>query len=94
MSRSEKQARSDRNKLRAFAKELMEEWAEHFALDGGDIQELALKHGLLVEVEMTELCGELCECAEAGDFPQTCNRFSSILTGNQKDPRPSVKETT
>jgi hypothetical protein len=41
-------------------------------VDGGTIQDAAVKYGLLVEREVTEPCGETCTCAEVTDFPTTC----------------------
>lgn len=41
-------------------------------VDGGFVQDMAAKFGLLVEREVTESCGENCACAEVGDFPQNC----------------------
>jgi hypothetical protein len=41
-------------------------------VDGSDMQELAAKHGLIVEREVTERCGESCECAEIGEIPGKC----------------------
>lgn len=43
--------------------------------DGGDIQELGERYGLLVPHTVTEPCGEYCSCAEWDDFPQTCYRI-------------------
>jgi hypothetical protein len=46
-------------------------------MDGGDFQELAAKHGVLVEVTATEPCGSQgsCSCEESGvGFPTTCFR--------------------
>lgn len=45
-------------------------------LDGGWLQDKAEEFGLLVLVEVTERCGEHCRCAEYGDFPQECLRYS------------------
>jgi hypothetical protein len=49
------------------------------SLDGGDIQDIAEACGLLVPTEVTAACGEACRCAEYGDFPQTCFRYSPAL---------------
>lgn len=46
-------------------------------VDGGWLQEEAVKLGLLVSVHVTEPCGEGCRCAEYGDFPQDCLRQST-----------------
>lgn len=46
-------------------------------LDGGSAQDKAEALGLLVRVEVTEPCSdEYCSCAEYGDFPQSCLRYS------------------
>jgi hypothetical protein len=44
-------------------------------LDGGDVQDLAEKTGVLVPVKVTEACGENCACAEWDDFPLDCYRM-------------------
>lgn len=64
--------------LQAFAKEMI---AAAFAggdMDGASIQEAAVRHGLLEPVEVSEPCGERCNCTE-GDFPQTCYRHTKAL---------------
>ena len=43
--------------------------------DGGDIQELEVSCGLLVPVEVSESCGDECNCY---DFPVTCYRESPL----------------
>jgi hypothetical protein len=71
---------ADAEALRAFALDVLEDF--HLGdLDGGDRQDLAVKHGLLRSVEMTEPCGESCVCAEYGDFPMDCFRKTTRLTG-------------
>lgn len=68
-------------KLRAFAREMLHEWWSVSEFDGGDLQETALRHGLLEPVTVTEACGEHCGCAEMGnDFPTTCYRMTDVLT--------------
>lgn len=66
-------------RLRGFARAIMDE--RYGNLDGGKLQDLGVKHGLLIPTEVTDVCGENCVCEEYGDFPQTCYRFSRILTG-------------
>jgi hypothetical protein len=85
MSQSEKRARRDRDKLRAFALELLENWADGTSCNG-ILEPLALKHGLLVEQTMKHSCGEDCTCYEAGRFPNQCLRFTALLTGDRGDP--------
>ena len=48
-------------------------------LDGGSAQDKAEELGLLVRVPVTGSCGERCECAEYGDFPQMCLRHAAAL---------------
>jgi len=57
------------------------QWAicEHHSelgdLDGASLQDKLVELGLLVEVHVTEPCGEDCRCAEWDDFPQECLRL-------------------
>jgi hypothetical protein len=69
------------DKLRAFAREILHEWYDTTDLDGGTLQELAERHGLLEPHTVTESCGDHCGCAEMGDFPTTCYRMTEALTG-------------
>lgn len=62
--------------LRAFARELIQGAFEGGGFDGGDVQDIAVKHGLLVPVTATEPCGESCRCVEYDEFPQTCYRMT------------------
>lgn len=69
----------ERDALRAFAQGIMADWPNP-VVDGFDIQDLAVKHGLLIGHEVTQPCSEEgCNCAEYGDFPMTCYRPSAIL---------------
>lgn len=61
-------------KLEAFARELLALSDFRNDIDGGDFQDLAIKHGILRGVEVTEPCSPVCNCAEWDDFPQTCYR--------------------
>jgi hypothetical protein len=93
-----KKLEAERDLLRAFAQAVMVEWPETYDLDGGDLQDIAVKHGLLKTLEVTEPCGEHCFCAEYhGDFDApggvTCYRRTPLLTGNpaaesSPEPRP------
>src|SRR5690242_8335694 len=56
---------SDLERLRAFAQEVMQAWPEG-GIDGGDLQEIAEKHGLLIEKQMVAPCCESCNCADCG----------------------------
>lgn len=58
----------------AFADDVLAMAWEGAGPDGDDIQQAALRHGLLCEVTVTEPCGEVCACAEVGEFPAVCYR--------------------
>lgn len=62
--------------LGAFARGILE-LCPHTECEG--IQELAVNHGVLVEVTVTEPCGDDCMCAEVSDFPLKCYRLSPSL---------------
>lgn len=57
-------------------------------IDGGWLQDKAVKHGVLIEVEATERCVDpdegSCACAEFGDFPMTCYRVNPALLTKQE----------
>ena len=71
--------------LRAFVQALFDEmdWPEGGDLDAFYFQELATKHGLLVETTQNEACGENCFCTGVDDHPFTCYRKTELLTGTQ-----------
>jgi len=69
---------TDLEKLRGFANRIMESWPTG-DVDGGDLQEAAEKFGLIEPHQVTEACCEGCNCAEYGDFPQTCYRKTPLL---------------
>lgn len=73
---------SDLEKLRAFARDILEGWPDVPQWDGLDLQEIAEKHGLLEPTTVTEACGEDCACSEYDDFPMVCYRFSKLLKGD------------
>ena len=52
--------------LRAFAAAIMDDWPDLGTLDGFDVQDEAIRCGLLVRAtpDPTEPCGENCQCAE------------------------------
>ena len=56
----------DRDRLRAFCRELFElaDWPEGGDIDGFSFQDAAVKHGLLTAETRTERCGERCYCAD------------------------------
>jgi hypothetical protein len=71
----------EREALRAFADEILSDWPEGFP-DGFGIQDLAIKHGLLIGTEKTTPCElAVCNCAEYnGDGEKvTCYRRSDLL---------------
>lgn len=60
--------RKERDQLRAFVQEIMDGWPDVGTLDGFDLQELAVKHGLLVATIRHQPCSEeFCSCAEMVD---------------------------
>ena len=61
-------------RFKEFANAVIEESFEGGSLDGGQLQEMALEHGLLRELEVQVPCGDDCRCAEYGDFPMICMR--------------------
>ncbi len=67
--------------LIAFAREILSGYRcdEIGDIEGGDLQDIAHKHGLLLEITATEPCAEDCVCAEAGEFPATCYRLHPTL---------------
>lgn len=72
--------------FREFVKELFELWDFEGDIDGGDFQDLAVKHGLLTpETHVTPCTKEdeayYCTCAEyyGANEEVTCYRYSSIL---------------
>lgn len=80
--------RQERDKLRAFAQEIMDGWPDVGMLDGFDIQELAVKHGLLIETTRNKPCAdEGCNCAEMCDECDwlegvQCYHTTELLKGN------------
>jgi hypothetical protein len=48
-------------------------------IDGGSAQDEAERLGLLIRTEVHGPCGELCNCAEWGEFPQDCLRINTHL---------------
>lgn len=66
--------------LRGFGRAVMTDFPEIGCLDGGDIQDLAFKHGLLEKVQRNEPCGDHCSCADFGsDFPTDCYVTTALL---------------
>ena len=75
---------ADRDALRKFAQAVMQSWPDG-DVDGGELQDAALSAGLLVGVEVSESCGDECQCVDAGEWPTTCYRRTPLLTGDQKE---------
>ncbi|MCF6783374.1 hypothetical protein [Stutzerimonas stutzeri] len=69
--------------LRAFANELVSAALCGGSFDGGDIQDAAVKHGLLSIEQREDECGAVCACSEYG-FPATCYRKTALLHNNNR----------
>lgn len=72
--------------LRAFALAVMEVWPMG-DLDGGALQEIAEKHGMLKPETRHEPCGEVCSCNEYADPHEwedgvVCYRKTPLLKGS------------
>ena len=73
-------------KLRAFAQEIMEAWTEGSGLDGGQIQDVATKHGILRPETRYEPCSTFCNCADYTSQQEwingvVCYRKTAMLLG-------------
>lgn len=81
--------REERDKLRAFAQEIMEYWPER-GIDGDDLQEIAETHGLIEPVVKYEPCStDGCFCSDyvsKAEFESgvVCFRKTELLTGGIK----------
>lgn len=72
--------------LRDFAQEIIAAWIDGSGLDGGDIQGIGKKHGLLKREVRYEPCNEACYCTEFTSEDEwasgaVCFRKTSLLTG-------------
>jgi hypothetical protein len=68
-------AASARNKLAAFGAAVLRRHrndGEPCDLDGGDVQDLAEKAGVLEQRTVVESCGEGCACAAVDALPGRC----------------------
>lgn len=75
------------NALKAFANDMITAAFEGGSFEGGDIQDIAVKHGLLRIEQRTEECGDVCACRSEGDgFPAECYRKTALLRGEQPAP--------
>ena len=78
----------DKENLRSFVREIMENWPLG-NIEGGDLQDLAIKYGLLKlkEPPPTEPCSDECTCGyayEFGDFAAglvECYEQTELLRG-------------
>ncbi len=71
--------------LREFAKAILA--CRSGTLDGCDIEELAIKHGLLMPVRVAAPCNDVsCACAEVGNLPGVCYRATELLNDNRAQP--------
>ncbi len=77
----------DREKLRAFAVAIMESWPDG-GIEGDDLQETAVKHGMLAPEIRHEPCGEWCNCnagvdVDGGEWERgvECYRRTALLMG-------------
>ncbi|WP_330208642.1 hypothetical protein [Pseudomonas sp. Z13] len=68
----------ERDQLKAFAVEMINASFEGGSFEGGDIQDIAVKHGLLQIEQREDECGEACACREYG-FPAECYRKTPII---------------
>lgn len=55
--------RAENETLRAFARDIMAAWPMG-GIDGGELQDMAVAHGLLLPETRTAYCGDECVCAE------------------------------
>jgi len=69
---------AERDALQAFANEIVSGAFEGGSFDGGDIQDIGVKHGLLRIEQRDDECGDACACREYG-FPSECYRKTELL---------------
>ena len=79
--------REERSKLRAFAQEIMDHWPEG-GVDGDDLQEIAIRHGLIVPAIKYEPCGVGCFCESYAGIDEfengvTCFVKTELLNGGK-----------
>ena len=65
---------TDLENLRGFVRDIMENWPRG-DVEGGDLQDLAIKYGLvkLNDPPPNQPCGEECLCADYYDFGEFAN---------------------
>ncbi|WP_434676181.1 hypothetical protein [Pseudomonas sp. D3-10] len=69
------------DQLRSFASEMISACFEGGSFDGSDIQDIAVKHGVLRVETREDECGEGCACREYG-FPADCYRRTELIALN------------
>lgn len=84
MKREYAAMKAENDTLRAFANEMVSSAFEGGSFDGGDIQDIAVKHGLLRIEQPEEECGEVCACREYG-FPTECYRKTRLLKASAEN---------
>lgn len=70
--------------FKGFANEMVNIALDGIGIDGGDIQDVALRYGLLKKVTANEACGEDCDCAQYDDFPMICHRKTYRIDQKQE----------
>lgn len=80
-------SRPAQSALLSFANEIISASYEGGSFEGGDIQDMAVKHGLLRIESRAEECGEACACREYG-FPAECYRKTSLLSASAEPSAP------
>ena len=80
----------ENKKLRAFAVEVMSAWPDG-GIEGDDLQEIAVKHGMLAPETRFEPCGEWCNCNSMNSLDSDdwkggveCYRRTALLTGAEE----------
>jgi hypothetical protein len=71
-------ATKEKTALKKFARIMFDD-SRGESLDGEFIQKVGVELGLFRVDVMQKACGESCTCAEFGDFPLECYRFTAML---------------
>jgi hypothetical protein len=81
------EAKRDLARLRGFAQDLLTEWPNDIEIDGFELQELCVKHRLLIATYPPGPCGEDCWCQgyygndRASWKNAVCYRKTDLLLG-------------
>jgi hypothetical protein len=68
------------SKLKALARKLAEVCWDGGTLDGGELQDLLIEAGVLIDVVAMTPCGENCRCREYGvEPPWVCYRLAEAF---------------